>query len=200
MTISSLSAIVTSFLTHYSIVKAANILGIGTEPKSNGTGLHALGTDENGHILIDKFEEKLKEFAKKDIRNVIVVGNAGTTMLGSVDNLPTMGQTITTIKKLYPSMSIHFHIDAAFGGFVIPFIESLPEIGFSVPEVDSIAIDAHKMGLSPYGSGIILARHKLFKRIESIAPYVPGNDCTLCGSRAGAMAISCWALMRKIGK
>ncbi len=194
------SAIICSYLTHYSIVKAANVLGIGTIANPNGSGLHLLGTDDNGHLLLDQLEQKLHELANKDIANIIVVGNAGTTMLGSVDDIPKMNNIIEVIKKQYPGVCIHFHVDAAFGGFVIPFLDRLPKIDFSNSAVDSIAIDIHKMGLAPYGSGIILARRGLFENIKSVAPYIPGNDCTLCGSRSGVMALSCWAAMKKIGK
>lgn len=193
-------AIICSYLTHYSVIKASNVLGIGIEPRNDGSGLHLLGTDDSGHLLLDQFDQKLHELAGKGILNIIAVGNAGTTMLGSVDNIPAMNNIVEETKSQYPETNIHFHVDAAFGGFVIPFIDWLPEIGFSNKHVDSITIDVHKMGLAPYGSGIILARRGLFHRVKSIAPYIPGNDCTLCGSRSGAMALSCWAAMKKIGK
>lgn len=194
------TAIVGSFLTHYSIVKAADILRIGTQPKEDGSGLHTLGTDESGHVLIEQLEDKLVELAKKGVSNIIVIGNAGTTMLGSVDNIPEMNKVIGELSHHFPKTNIYFHIDAAFGGFVIPFIQGLPDIGFKNDSVDSITIDVHKMGLAPYGSGIIVARRRLFERIRSKATYIPGGDCTLCGSRAGVMALSCWATMRAIGK
>jgi len=193
-------AIVCSYLTHYSVVKASNVLGIGIEPNENGSGLYLLGTDNNGHLLLDQFEQKLNELIRCGVTNIVVVGNAGTTMLGSVDNIPAMNEIIGNTKAQNPEVNIHFHVDAAFGGFVVPFIGWLPKIGFSNEHVDSITIDVHKMGLAPYGSGIILARRGMFQRVKSIAPYIPGNDCTLCGSRSGAMALSCWAAMRKIGK
>jgi len=193
------TAIIGSFLTHYSITKAADILGIGTKPREDG-GLHTLGTDTYGRVLIDQLEKKVLLLAGRGVSNIIVVGNAGTTMLGSIDDIPKMDRVIGKLKETFPKVNIHFHVDAAMGGFIAPFIPSAPSVGFSNRHVDSITIDVHKMGLAPYGSGIILARRGLFERIKSIAPYVPGNDCTLCGSRAGAMALSCWAAMKKIGK
>lgn len=194
------SAIVCSYLTHYSIMKAANILGTGIYPNQNGSGLHVLGTDENGHLLLAQLEKKLFELATKNIPNIIVVANAGSTMLGSVDNIPLMDEIVGEFKNKFPAINFHFHIDAAFGGFVIPFIKTLPKIDFSNPNVDSMTIDLHKMGLTPYGSGALLARRGLFERTRSVAPYIPGDDCTLCGSRSGAMAVACWATMKGIGK
>jgi len=52
------TAIICSFLTHYSIIKAADILGIGTQIRKDGTGSHLLGTDQNGHLLLDQFKSK----------------------------------------------------------------------------------------------------------------------------------------------
>lgn len=193
----SQTAIVGSFLSHYSIVKAADLLDIGTKPRRGGSGFHAIGTDSNGHILLDQLECKLKELALVGVRNVIVIGNAGTTMLGSVDDIPSICAVIETHEGKFAS--VHLHVDAAFGGFVIPFLD-LPRIGFSNPRVDSLTIDLHKMGLAPYGSGVILARTGLFERVRTHAPYVRGNDTTLCGSRGGVNAYSCWAVMKSLGK
>jgi tyrosine decarboxylase/aspartate 1-decarboxylase len=194
------AALVCSFLTHYSVAKACNMLGIGSQPQADGSGLNRLGTDENGHLLIPQLRNKLAELIMKGIGNIIIVANAGTTMLGSVDNVAEICKEKSILLSKFPEINVHIHVDAAFGGFVIPFIDGLPEIGFQNELVDSVTIDVHKMGLAPYGSGIILARHGLFSAVETHAPYVPGNDHTICGSRSGAMALSCWAAMRSMGK
>ena len=192
------TAVICSFLTHYSISKAVNLLRIDTG--QDGEGIHLIGTDENGHILLEQLHKKIFDLATNGIDNIIVIGNAGTVMLGSVDDIPTMSGIIKHMKEVIPQINIHFHIDAAIGGFIVPFVKGLPDIGFNNSSVDSISIDVHKTGLAPYGSGVIMARKGLFERIKSISHYVPGNDFTLCGSRAGAMALSCWAVMRKLGK
>src|SRR3989338_6669630 len=109
------TAIVGSFLTHYSIVKAADLLGIGTEPQLDGSGLHVVGTDPNGHILLPQLDEKLQELAAAGVTNVIVIGNAGTTMLGSVDDIPGICRIVEAHEGKFAS--VHLHVDAAFGGF-----------------------------------------------------------------------------------
>lgn len=195
-----LAAIICSRLTHYSIQKGANLLRIGQSFHKDGSGLHYLGTDENGHILLDDFRERLFFLASRRVQNITVVGNAGTVMLGSVDDIPAMSEIIEEAKENFLHVNIHFHIDAAFGGFIVPFIKELPKVGFSNSAVDSIGLDAHKTGLAPYGSGIFLARKGLLKRIWTDTPYFSGGDHTICGSRAGAMALSCWAVMKKMGR
>ena len=194
------TAIVGSFLTHYSIVKAADLLGIGTEPQLDGSGLHVVGTDPNGHILLPQLDEKLQELAAAGVTNVIVIGNAGTTMLGSVDDIPGICRIVEAHEGKFAS--VHLHVDAAFGGFVIPFLDKYESsrIGFSNPRVDSVTIDLHKMGRTPYGSGVILARKGQFAKVYTQAPYVRGGDTTLCGSRGGVVAFSCWAALKYLGR
>lgn len=196
------TAIVGSFLTHYSIVKAADLLGIGAKPQSDGSGLHLVGTDSNGHINLEHLWRVLLDLARLGLRHFIVIGNAGTTMLGSVDDIPGMCEVISRLEHEYPTAVVHLHVDAAFGGFVIPFLEKYKSrrIGFSNPRVDSVTVDLHKMGQTPYGSGVIMARREQFKNVFTLAPYVRGGDSTLCGSRGGVIAFSCWAAMKFLGR
>lgn len=184
-----------SSLTHNSITaKAVDIL-----MNRDRNCLKLISTDKNGHILVEKMVEVVRDSINA-FDNFIIVGNAGTTMLGSVDDIPKMSFALGELKKIYPDKKFHFHVDAAFGGFVTPFIPELPHIGFQNLHVDTITLDAHKMGLTPYGSGIILGRKGLFNRTSTNAPYFPGADASFSGSRAGVSALSTWAAMKYMGK
>ena len=57
-----------------------------------------------------------------------MVGIAGTTEFGQVD-------PIEGLAKLAAERSLHLHVDAAFGGFVLPFLDRKFAWDFSVPEV-----------------------------------------------------------------
>lgn len=185
-------AIVYSHAAHYTIPKAANLLNI--------TDRRIIGTDTNGRLSIEQLDAELSKLIMRGISNIIVVATVGTTMLGSIDNVPAISKVVEKYRNAGSTSNIHLHVDAAFGGFVVPFISEAPRIGFQNPSVDSVTLDAHKMGFTPYGSGILLARKDLFKRIKTQAPYVPGDDATLTGSRAGVNALCCWAVMRSLGK
>jgi glutamate/tyrosine decarboxylase-like PLP-dependent enzyme len=71
---------------------------------------------------------------------------------------------------------------------------------------DSITIDPHKHGLSPYGAGSILYRHPGLRRpLLNTAPYTyhltdkPNlGMITLEGSRPGAAAAACWLTQRVV--
>lgn len=86
---------------------------------------------------------------------VAVVGVAGTTELGRID-------PVEELSEICLEEGIHLHVDAAFGGFIIPFLREtgaeLPEFDFKLQGVSSITVDPHKMGLAPspvdaYSSG-----------------------------------------------
>jgi tyrosine decarboxylase/aspartate 1-decarboxylase len=55
-----------------------------------------------------------------------VVGLAGSTELGTIDPIPELSE-------LCSDEQIFFHVDAAFGGFVIPFLK---ELQYTVPDLD----------------------------------------------------------------
>jgi tyrosine decarboxylase/aspartate 1-decarboxylase len=110
--------------------------------------------------LKDDFQLDLNHFESLINRNTCgVVGIAGTTSLGLVDPIKEMGDIIE-------DNEIFFHVDAAFGGFILPFLKYLnfqvPLWDFSVPSVDSITADPHKMGFGiiPTG-GIFLRNHSI---------------------------------------
>lgn len=197
------TAVFASHLTHYSVPRSSHILGIGDSIQKDGTGFYSIGTDKTGRLLVNNLEKEINNVIAKypDITNFVIVGNASTTMTGSVDDISAINNLVGTLKEKYPEKIFHFHIDAAFGGFIAPFIDKLPSIGFKENEnLDTISLDAHKTGKTTYGSGIILARKGLMDFLHTKAPYVPGGATTFAGSRSGAMPASLYSVLRKFGK
>ena len=142
------------------------------------------------------------EFASSINKNTIsLIGIAGTTSLGLVEPIPE-------IAKLAEPEHIFMHVDAAFGGFVLPFIEELgynrPKYDFRVPAVDSLTADPHKMGLGVIPSGGFLTREKFVTDESGFSiPYLAGGDfrhLTLTGTRPGGSVIAFWALMKHLGR
>ena len=136
-----------------------------------------------------------------NLKTVAIVGIAGTTGLGVVDPINELGE-IASEENLY------VHVDAAFGGFVLPFLKdlgfSVPDFDFAVPRVCSITIDPHKMGLAPIPAGGILFRNEdLGKTVSWDIPYLPGGETeqeTLVGTRSGASCIAVWAMIKRLGR
>ncbi|MCJ7721219.1 tyrosine decarboxylase MfnA [Candidatus Bathyarchaeota archaeon] len=141
--------------------------------------------------------------AKKVItqKTVAIVGVAGTTGLGVVD-------PIRELSEIAASHNLYFHVDAAFGGFVLPFLEELGypplDFDFSLPNVCSITIDPHKMGLAPIPAGGILFRDQSLAEVVSTRiPYLSGDEteyATVLGTRSGASAVAVWALLKHLGR
>lgn len=134
-------------------------------------------------------------------KTVAIVGIAGTTELGVVD-------PITELSEIAVDHGVYLHVDAAFGGFVLPFLKEpssdVPKFDFSLPGVRSITMDPHKMGLAPIPAGGILFRDEAtMKRVGKRVSYLAGGETehtTLLGTRSGASAVAVWALLKHLGR
>ena len=180
-------AIVCSEDTHYSVSKAANLLGLDllTVP----VGAH------NRRMNLPSLRQLLLEARSHGKRGFLCVLNMGTTMFGSVDNIDAFTCLLDGMEVSY-----RIHIDAAFGGFIYPFTMQTHRFDFRNPRVDSMTLDAHKMLQAPYGTGIFLARKGLMQHVcTEAATYVHGKDYTLCGSRSGANAVGVWMILQAYG-
>ena len=171
---------------HYSFETAADILGL---------KLVQIPLTDEFKIDIPKVITALNR------KTLVIVGVAGSTGLGVVDPIPKLSD----ISLEY---GVHLHIDAAFGGFVLPFLKDLAlyEGGFDFesPGVKSITIDPHKMGLCPIPAGGILFRDEsLLSTIGKSVSYIGSGRVkltTLSGTRPAAPAIAVWAAMKSLGR
>ena len=129
---------------HFSFKKAADMLCL---------NLKEAELDSNYKVDICSVEELISE------KTVAVVGVAGTTELGKVD-------PVEDLSNICLENDIYLHVDAAFGGYSIPFLNEigyeLPKFDFNLRGVCSITIDPHKMGLAPIPTGgILFQREKI---------------------------------------
>lgn len=152
--------------------------------------------------LNDRFQVDV-ESARKIVnpKTIAIVGIAGTTELGAVDS-------IKELSEIALDKDLCLHVDAAFGGFVLPFLKDLgynvPNYDFAIPEVCSITVDPHKMGLAPIPAGGIVFRNENYRKVVSWnIPYMSGGEtdqATLVGTRSGASAIAVWTVMMHLGR
>ncbi len=152
--------------------------------------------------LTDNFTVDTSEMRKKIGENTLaVVGIAGSTDLGAVD-------PIADLSDIALEHSVYLHIDAAFGGFVLPFLRDLglyEEIfDFKAPGVKSMTVDPHKMGLCPIPAGGMLFRDQsLLSAISRSVLYIDqgrSRFTTITGTRPGASAIAVWAALKRLGR
>lgn len=180
-------AILASQDTHYSVMKAANLMNLEhlTVPVQEDTRI----IDE---VQLDHIVNEAKQRGKKYF---IVLCNVATTMFGSVDNPDVYVHCLTKHNTPFK-----LHLDAAFGGFIFPIIQAENNVNFDNKYVSSITLDAHKMLQAPYGTGIFLTRKGLMQYVfTKEASYVNGMDITLSGSRSGANAIAVWMILAAYG-
>lgn len=173
--------------THYSVHKAADLLGIPTFVIPVDRWTRAM-TPKGITATLDRMEGAGRDHAA-------VVLTMGTTMFGSVDE---PGPLLAALDRR--GIPHKVHVDAAFGGFIYPFTTPRQPLSFADPRVLTITLDAHKMLQAPYGTGIHLARKGLLAHTTTgSAAYVPGLDCTLAGSRSGANAVAVWMILQTWG-
>jgi tyrosine decarboxylase / aspartate 1-decarboxylase len=130
-----------------------------------------------------------------DQKTIALVGIAGTTEFGQVD-------PIEGLAKIAGERGINLHVDGAFGGFVLPFLEGDWRWDFLVPEVSSITIDPHKMALSTIPAGGLLFRDaKGLASLETETHYLTrAKQVSLTGTRSGAAAAATYAVMMLLGR
>jgi len=155
---------------HYSITRAAGIMGIGRK------GIYALDVDQNGSVIPERLAATYERLRADGKRAVALVANACNTPVGSFDPLREIGEFCR--KK-----NIWFHVDGAHGA------SALLSAGYrhfldGIDLADSVIWDAHKMMRTPPLCAAVLMRdHRdLDRAFEQEASYLfhdkkqPGVD------------------------
>lgn len=170
---------------HFSFDKVAELLGL----KLTYIPLDELTLKAD----VNKIEELINE------NTIALVGTAGTSEFGTVDPLEKMA-------KIAEDHYLFFHIDAASGGFILPFARELgydvPCCDFSIGDVNSITIDPHKYGMSVIPSGYILFKNREEQKFINFSSHYVGthDHTTLTGTRTGAGVVSCYAVIKHLGR
>ncbi|MBZ2169250.1 pyridoxal-dependent aspartate 1-decarboxylase PanP [Marinobacter sp. F4216] len=172
------AAIVVSRRGHYSLRKAADVLGLGRE------SLIAVDTDDENRIEIDALRDKCLELQRQKIKVMAICGIAGTTETGNVDPLEAMADVAR-------EFGAHFHVDAAWGGPTL-FSRRYKALLRGIEKADSVTFDAHKQLYVPMGVGLVVFRDpSLASAVEHHAQYIIRKGSrdlgsnTLEGSRPG---------------
>ena len=152
---------------HHSIAKAARLAGLPTR------NLRLVPSDDHFRLRLDALQEQIATDRAQGLHPFLVVGNAGATNTGTVDDLEALA-------NLAESQGLWFHADAAYGGFF-----ALTERGRAalrgMGRAHSITLDPHKSLFLPYGTGCLLARDvaTLRRTHSDEASYLPpleGDD------------------------
>jgi len=156
-------AIVVGAQAHYSIARAAAILGLGRD------SVFRVDLDSEFRTDIAKADTALTAARKAGFRKFILVGSSGSTPTGSFDDL-------VALRKIATKHGAWFHVDAAHGAG-LAFSARMRKLLRGLPAADSMIFDPHKMMFIPLSAGGVLVRNgkHLHGTLQEQAPYLFGS-------------------------
>lgn len=168
---------------HFSFEKIASLMDI---------KIKTVPLDKNYIIDISKLKRNISS------NTAALVGIAGTTELGKIDPIPELSD-------ICKDEHIFLHVDAAFGGFVIPFLKKLgydiSDFDFKLEGVSSITIDTHKMGCSAIPLGMLAIRDKNWlEKISVSTPYISSKQqAGILATRSAGPIAAAFAVSEHLG-
>lgn len=129
---------------HFSVQKAARLLGLGEE------AVIAVPTDAQHRMDPLALARALAAAADNGEIPMAIVATAGTTDFGSIDPLPE-------IAGLARAHRTWFHVDAAYGGGLLVSPRHRDWLA-GIEQADSVAIDYHKTWFQPVSCSALVVR------------------------------------------
>ena len=173
---------------HYSIVRAIELLGIGSD------NLRAVPIDEHRRMRTDALDSMIRSDLAAGLTPIAVVATAGTTLTGAIDPLDA-------IADICAEHGVWMHVDGAYG---LPAASVMPGRFAGLDRADSVTVDAHKWMFVPKACGIVMVRDEaaLAAAFGHETSYIPGTrnavDVTLEYSRP-LRALKLWLAFRVHG-
>ncbi|MCL1911032.1 MAG: pyridoxal-dependent decarboxylase [Leptospirales bacterium] len=183
---------------HYSIDKAARIMGLGNDSVIK---IPVNSQSKIDTVLLERKCEEIRlhnETASERIKILAIVGIGGTTETGNVDNFREM-------HRIAVKYNAFFHIDAAWGGALL-LVDAYRYILDGIELADSVSIDAHKLMYCPISMGMVIFRdRKELNNIRHTANYIIRPDSVdlgrfnIEGSRSFAV-LKPWTTFQVLGR
>lgn len=129
--------------THNSVVKAAQLMGLGTAAVRM-----IRGTEERADVAA--LERAIEEDKAAGLRPFCLVANLGTVGTGAIDPLVEM-------RALADRHGLWLHGDGAIGAMGYLSEQLRPRFA-GLPSLDSLSFDLHKWSQVPYDAGCLLVR------------------------------------------
>lgn len=129
---------------HHCIPKGIQLSGI------RASQIRWVDVDDQFRMRPNRLHELIQEDRAQGLVPWLLVGQAGTTNTGAVDDLDALG-TIAASERLW------FHVDAAYGGFFM-LTERGQQAMQGIEQADSVVLDPHKGMFMPYGNGCLLVK------------------------------------------
>lgn len=129
---------------HFSIAKAAGMLGLGE------ANVRHIRVNDRMQIDLDDLDRQVRKDREAGALPFCVVASAGTTATGAVDR-------IAAVADFAREQGLWLHVDAAYGGFAA-LAPSARHLFDGIERADSVALDPHKWLYLPVGCGCVLYR------------------------------------------
>jgi len=184
-------AVYASAEVHYSITRAVELLGIGSDR------LRDIPIDGEHRMRPDLLAEAIDRDVAEGVTPVAVVATAGTTLTGAID-------PIAPIADICAERGLWLHVDGAYG---LPAASVVPERFEGVVRADSVSVDAHKWLYVPKACSVALVREpdvlsEAFAHEQGYLPHqqheLHAADITLEYSRP-LRALKLWLAFRAHG-
>ncbi len=146
---------------HHSVVKAAILAGF------SESNVRELPSDDRFRFRLDCLNEAIAADRRSGRAPFLIVGSAGTTNTGAVDDLDTLAD-------IARREGMWLHVDAAYGGFFM-LTDRGAKAMRGIERAHSVTLDPHKALFLPYGTGSLLVRDgEALRRAHSLhAEYLP---------------------------
>jgi glutamate decarboxylase len=145
--------------------------------------------------------EQVLEYVDEDTIGVVAI--LGTTYTGELEPIADI---CTALDKLHDEggPDVPVHVDAASGGFVVPFLHPDLKWDFRIPRVTSINVSGHKYGLTYPGIGFVVWRNadQLPEELVFRVNYLGGDmpTFTLNFSRPGNQVVGQYYNFLRLGR
>src|SRR5438132_6801203 len=160
--------------THFSVSKAAALLGIGRE------NVRYVAVDQRFKMQVDDLAAKITADLEAGYVPFCVVANAGTVNTGAVDPL-------TDIREIAHRFQLWMHVDGSYGAFAV-LAESARKLFAGMEQADSIALDPHKWLYLPVDVGCVIYRNPEIAR----AAFAHEAEYTRMFGEEADEAFVCW--------
>src|SRR5438876_9869180 len=163
-----------SSATHFSISKAAALLGIARE------NVRQVAVDERFRMRVDDLVAKVTDDLEAGYVPFCVVGNAGTVDTGAIDPL-------REIREVANRFQLWMHVDGSYGAFAV-LADSAKKLFAGMEQADSIALDPHKWLYLPVDVGCVIYRDPEIAR----ATFAQEAEYTRMFGEEADEAFVCW--------
>lgn len=169
----------TSAEAHYSVERAAVILGLGSD------AVVQVPHDRYGRMRMDALEDAVHRVRAEGRQPMMVVATAGTTVLGTYD-------PIEPIADIAQREGLWLHVDGAYGASAL-LSEKRRGLLMGVERADSLTWCAHKMLNVPLSASVIIVREQgLLHQCNAVhAEYLYHADNDAPDLDTGEMSIQC---------